>query len=72
LATAGLPLEIGITGRSVDNSIIIPTSWCLIGTIENGAIVYSNANNPEDDEIIYEGGGVGTKSNDMVYEGGGT
>jgi hypothetical protein len=33
LATAGLPLEIGITGRSTDNSITIPTKWCYIGMI---------------------------------------
>lgn len=70
LATAGLPLEIGITGRSVDNSIIIPTSWCLIGTIQNGAVIHNNENNLEDDEIIYEGGDVGTSDN-IIYEGGG-
>ena len=56
-ATAGLPLEIGITGRSQDGSHIIPTSWCLIGTVKNGSIT-CNSNSEEYDEIIYDGGAV--------------
>lgn len=62
LATAGLPLEIGITGYSADKSIITPTTWCLLGVIKNGATIYSNANDDnsgEDDtnkHIIYDGG----------------
>lgn len=60
LTTAGLPLEIGITGYTSDNSIITPTSWCFIGNIKNGASVYSDSgNNGEDNEnkkVIYDGG----------------
>lgn len=59
LVTAGLPLEIGITGYASDNSVITPTSWCLIGNIQNGASVCSNSNNDNDGEgthIIYDGG----------------
>lgn len=72
LATAGLPLEIGITGRSTDNSIIIPTKWCYIGMIQNGTLSNGIGNNIQDDEIIYDGGGVSSNSkNKAVYEGGG-
>lgn len=63
LTTAGLPLEIGITGFSNDNSLIIPTSWCLIGKIKEGAVIHGGGNNDnpgEDDDndthIIYDGG----------------
>lgn len=62
LTTAGLPLEIGITGFSSDNSLIIPTSWCLIGKINEGAVIHGGSNKPSDDDdddtthIIYDGG----------------
>ena len=53
LATAGLPLEIGITGKNQDNSIIIPTTWCLIGNILPSAYGHAINNNTQ---IIYDGG----------------
>lgn len=58
LATAGLPLEIGVTGYTSDNSVITPTSWALLGTIKNGATVYGGSSGEEDDDIhvIYDGG----------------
>lgn len=72
LATAGLPLEIGITGRSIDNSITIPTKWCYIGMIQNGALASGINNDIQDDEIIYDGGGVNSNIKDeIIYEGGG-
>lgn len=71
LATAGLPLEIGLTGYTADKSIVTPTSWCLMGNIKHGAITYiSGNNNAQDDEVIYDGGGV-SSDNENVYEGGG-
>lgn len=55
---AGLPLEIGITGNSSDKSIIIPTSWALIGYVKDGAITVSGGGNdkPNENHIIYDGG----------------
>jgi hypothetical protein len=35
--TAGLPLEIGVTGYNESKTIVTPTNWCVIGIIENGA-----------------------------------
>ena len=68
LTTAGLPLEIGITGYASDNSIVTPTSWCLIGTIKNGATVCFDST---------PGGGGGGESDDddddnkhIIYDGG--
>jgi hypothetical protein len=69
-STAGLPLEIGITGRSVDGAKIVPTSWCFIGQVKRGAVTYTGNNNPNDNEIIYDGGGV-NGPDEYVYEGGG-
>ena len=68
-ATAGLPLEIGITGRS-DDGAVFPTSWCLLGTVKPGAVTYKPSNKDEDDEIIYDGGGTDS-DDEIVYEGGG-
>ena len=60
LVAAGLPLEIGITGYSSDKSIVIPTSWCPLGCIKNGAASFSfnNGGGSDDDNkhIIYDGG----------------
>lgn len=53
LATAGLPLEIGIMGQSKDNSILIPTTWLPLGIILPSAYGYHINNNTE---IIYDGG----------------
>lgn len=58
---AGLPLEIGITGKSSDNSIIIPTSWSPIGCVQGGAAAYVGGNgggnnDPSGTHIIYDGG----------------
>lgn len=54
--TAGLPLEIGITGYSEDKTIVIPTIWCLIGPIKNGTIPSHNNNDDDTQHIIYDGG----------------
>lgn len=58
LSTAGLPLEIGITGYSDNKSIVTPTSWCLIGTVKNGSTIFNvGSNKPDEDKhIIYDGG----------------
>jgi len=59
--TAGLPLEIGITGYSSDKTIITPTSWCLIGNIKPGTTVChgnESDNDSDDKHIIYDGGVV--------------
>lgn len=64
LATSGLALEIGLTGYATDNSLVVPTSWCYINQIRNGASVkHTSGDNPEGDEdddndlhIIYDGG----------------
>ena len=61
---AGLPLEIGITGKSSDNSIITPTSWSLIGRVQGGAAAYTDGTNsgggggdtPSGPQIVYDGG----------------
>ena len=70
LATAGLPLEIGITGYSEDKSTVIPTSWCLIGTIKYGATTLSGSGS---NDIIYDGGTVTpdeTTDKEIIYDGG--
>lgn len=66
-ATAGLPLEIGITGQS-DDGKIIPTSWCKLGVVKPGAVVNTIIN--KDDEIIYDGGNANLDY-ETIYEGGG-
>ena len=53
LATAGLPLEIGITGQSEDNSLLIPTTWYPLGYILPSAYGHKIEENTE---IIYDGG----------------
>ena len=53
LATAGLPLEIGITGQSNDNTLLIPTTWYPLGYILPSAYGHKIENNAE---IIYDGG----------------
>ena len=60
-SAAGLPLEIGITGYSADKSIVTPTSWCLLGTVKNGALSSGTGGNSggstgEDEKIVYDGG----------------
>lgn len=65
LVTAGIPLEVGFTGFTNNNSMIKPTSWCPLGCIKNGASVYfGNTSKNEDDDgdgkhIIYDGGVIG-------------
>lgn len=53
-----LPLEIGFVAKSNDKTI--PTSWCLIGKINEGAVIHGGSNKPSDDDdnthIIYDGG----------------
>ena len=79
---AGLPLEIGLTAENGGN--VIPTPWCLIGTIQQGAAVIGDIQDSpskpvggdvEDDEIIYDGGGFDEGTSDSkdetIYEGGG-
>ena len=57
LATAGLPLEIGITGYVPDMTTVMPTSWCRLGCIQNGAVfTVKNPNEDGDKHIIYDGG----------------
>lgn len=61
MRAAGLSLEIGITGYSLDGSIIIPTSWCYIGKIQSGATHapgVGNGGSSDNDgvHIIYDGG----------------
>lgn len=54
---AGLPLEIGITGKSSDNSIVTPTSWTLISYVKDGAItIAGGTDKPNETHIIYDGG----------------
>ena len=56
LVAAGLPLEIGITGKSSDNSIVTPTSWSFIGYVKDGAVTVGGNNKPNETHIIYDGG----------------
>ena len=75
LTTAGLPLEIGITGYSHNRAIVTPTSWCLIGTIQPGAVIAPPPNTSGADHIIYDGGIVFARpENDscqhIIYDGG--
>ena len=74
LSTAGLPLEIGITGYSANKSVIIPTSWCLIGIIKPGAVIMPPRPSDTTDHIIYDGGMVVSQPADgnkhIVYDGG--
>lgn len=76
LSTAGLPLEIGITGYSFDKSTITPTSWCLIGTIKQGTIIIPPSNNNDVNHIIYDGGliidtnTVNSNTKHINYDGG--
>jgi hypothetical protein len=65
LKTAGLPLSIGLAGRSADGSVVIPTSWCLLGPVRRGTIITQDNgaggggnDDDDDDEIIYDGGSV--------------
>lgn len=53
LATAGLPLEISIIGKSDDESISIPTAWYPLGYILPSAYGHKVDINAE---IIYDGG----------------
>lgn len=53
LAVAGLPVEIGITGQTSDNSVLYPTTWCLIGYVLPSAYGHAINNNVQ---IIYDGG----------------
>lgn len=60
---AGLPLEIGITGKSSDSSIVIPTSWSLIGRVQSSAATYpggdsggGGSDDPSGTHIVYDGG----------------
>ena len=60
---AGLPLEIGVTGKSSDSSIVIPTSWSLIGRVQGGAANYPGGgsggggnDDPSETHIVYDGG----------------
>lgn len=72
LAAAGLPLEIGITGYSADKSTVIPTSWCLIGTVKYGTVACTGSSSDDNDDIIYDGGIVGPEEDDkhIIYDGG--
>lgn len=58
LATAGLPLAIGITGRAPNGKIAIPTSWCTLGLVKQGAVIDEGSGSDDYDEIIYDGGYV--------------
>lgn len=76
---SGLPLEIALTA-STTGGAVIPTSWCYIGVIQQGAAfsgdVQDEPSKPEgdDDEIIYDGGGFDNNTDvkdETIYEGGG-
>lgn len=54
LAIAGLPLSIGISGLNEARTMQIPTTWCPVGVIKEGA-ANSNAGYPGK-QIIYDGG----------------
>ena len=56
LRAGGLPLEIGLTGFSSDKTIVKPTHWCPLGTVHNGAVIYTGGNEKEEDYIVYDGG----------------
>ena len=58
LKTAGLPLSIGVVGRSDDNGFVIPTVWCPLGVVKRGAIISSSNSSDDYNEIIYDGGSV--------------
>ena len=53
LVNAGFPLEIGLTGYTKDNTLVIPTSWCYIGYVQDSA--FGHTSNPNA-AIIYDGG----------------
>lgn len=62
LVTAGIPLEVGFTGFTTNNSMIKPTSWCLLGHIQNGASIYFGNVDKDDGDgkhIVYDGGVIG-------------
>lgn len=57
LAAAGLRLSIGVTGYTEDKAIVMPTSWCDLGRVKNGATInYKNSVDDGPDHIIYDGG----------------
>ena len=71
LSTAGLPLEIGITGYTANKTVVIPTSWCLIGNIQPGTVICPPSNSGS--HIIYDGGVVTLEeetNKHIVYDGG--
>ena len=75
LMMSGLPLEIALTAKSLSGAVV-PTSWCHIGVIQQGAAVIGEIEDspekPGKDEIIYDGGSVeGSVGDDLIYEGGG-
>ena len=72
LTTAGLPLEIGITGYTANKTIITPTSWCLIGTIQPGTVICPPSSGTGN-HVIYDGGVVVNQQEEekhIIYDGG--
>lgn len=58
LKTAGLPLSIGVVGRSDDKGFVIPTEWCPLGVVKHGAIISPSNSSDDYNEVIYDGGSV--------------
>ena len=59
LRTHGKTLEIGIEGRDTDGNIVLPTAWCVVGRVYEGADgEIPAAPNPDDGEYPATGGAV--------------
>lgn len=85
LRTHGKTLEIGIEGRDADGNIVLPTAWCVVGRVCEGADGdIPAAPNPDKEEYPAVGGAViddiqisssttwsSKKISDEIAEGGG-
>ena len=59
LRTHGNTLEIGIEGRDADGNIVLPTAWCVVGRVYEGADgEIPAAPNPDGGEYPATGGAV--------------
>lgn len=59
LRTHGKTLEVGIEGRDADGNIVLPTAWCVVGRVHEGADgEIPAAPNPDSGESPSGGGAV--------------
>lgn len=59
LRNHGKPLEIGIEGKDSDGNIVVPTVWCVVSTVYQGASGdIPAAPNPDSGDVPSGGGGA--------------